>query len=86
MIMASFETGVTSYIHATATVHVYFPVDDRGNSHISCRNCYFYRENAHRCGLNWEVCEYPDKYVGSECPLKPVTDDRTGEVIDTTID
>lgn len=81
--MASFDTGVTSYIHATATVHVYFPVNERGNADISCRQCYYFRESQRRCALNWEVCEYPDRFVGSECPLKPDTDE-TGEIQTTT--
>ena len=29
--MADFESGVASYIHAQATVDVFFPVDKRGN-------------------------------------------------------
>ena len=78
--MANFDSGVSSYIHATATVDVFFPVDDRGNADISCRQCYYYRDSQHRCGLNWEICEKPDRYVGSQCPLQPVTNDDTGEI------
>lgn len=78
--MANFETGITSYIHSQAIVDVYFPIDDRGNSHVNCRNCYFYRDASHRCGLNYEICSFPDKYVGDACPLTPATDDDTGEI------
>lgn len=77
--MATFETGISSYIHAQAVVDVYFPVDSRGNEDISCRQCFFYRESTNRCGLNMEVCQYPNKYVGSGCPLYRVDDD-TGEI------
>ena len=78
--MANFESGVSSYIHAQAVVTVHFPVDHNGNADISCSQCYFFRESSKRCGLNWSVCEYPNKYVGSKCPLVRV-DESTGEVI-----
>ena len=81
--MASFDNGVSSYVHATATVDVYFPVDDRGNAHITCRHCYYYREASHRCGLNYEICSFPDKYVGDNCPLEPITDEN-GEINNNT--
>lgn len=77
--MANFESGVGSYIHAQAVVDVYFPVDHKGNEDISCSQCYFFRETQKRCGLNWEVCQYPNRYVGGSCPLVRVDDD-TGEV------
>lgn len=72
--MANFESGVASYIHAQAVVDVFFPVDRRGNADVSCSQCYFYRETSHRCGLNWEVCQYPNKYVGDSCPLVIVSE------------
>ena len=72
--MANFETGVASYVHAQATVDVFFPVDWKGNADISCNQCFFFRRNYSTCGLNGEVCQYPQKYVGSWCPLKPVED------------
>lgn len=77
--MACFETGVVSYIHAQAVVDVFFPVDHKGNADICCAQCYFFRESSKRCGLNWEVCAYPNKYVGDGCPLHQVNDD-TGEI------
>ena len=79
--MANFETGVSSYVHAQALVDVYFPVDDKGRSDISCSQCYFFREAAKRCGLNWEIVAYPNKYVGTSCPLQRVDED-TGELIE----
>ncbi len=77
--MASFDSGVSAYVHAQAVVDVYFPVDAKGNADISCSQCYYYRESSKRCGLNWEVCQYPNKYVGASCPLVRVDED-TGEV------
>lgn len=69
--MSQFESGVASYIHATATVHVYFPVDAKGNADISCKQCYYFRRASASCALNGKVCQYPDKYVGASCPLHP---------------
>lgn len=66
----SFESGVTAYVHGKATVDVYFPVDSRGNADISCQQCFFFREASRRCGLTGQISEYPNKYVGSHCPLE----------------
>ncbi len=68
--MASFDSGVAKYIHATATIKVTFPVDFKGNADISCYQCFFFRKNYRTCGLNGEICEYPEKFVGSHCPLE----------------
>lgn len=68
--MANFTSGVQSYIMTSATVEVGFPVDFHGNADICCHQCKFYRRNYRNCGLNGEICEYPEKYVGSHCPLK----------------
>lgn len=68
--MASFDSGVAKYIHATATIKVAFPVDFKGNADISCYQCFFFRKNYRTCGLNGEICEYPEKFVGSHCPLE----------------
>lgn len=67
--MADFESGVAEYVHAQAVVDVYFPVDFHGNADISCEQCYFFRRSYKTCGLNGEVCQYPNKYVGGSCPL-----------------
>lgn len=79
--MANFESGVSSYVKAQALVTVYFPVDAKGNADISCSQCYYFRESSKRCGLNWEICAYPNKYVGDSCPLQRIDDD-TGEIIE----
>lgn len=73
--MANFESGVASYIHAQAKVDVFFPVDARGNADISCNQCYYFRRSYRTCGLNGEVCQYPEKYVGASCPLEEVEEE-----------
>ena len=74
--MAFLDSGVVEYVHCQATVDVFFPVDNRGNADISCNQCFFFRRNYQTCGLNGEVCQYPNKYVGSCCPLKPVEEEN----------
>ena len=74
--MPNFDTGISDYIHAQATVDVFFPVDFRGNADISCSQCFFFRKNYQTCGLNGEVCQYPQKYVGGSCPLKPADENN----------
>lgn len=68
------ESGVSRYIECSATVHVFFPVDLRGNADVCCRQCQFYRKGYSKCGLNDAVVEYPEKYVGSRCPLEVAED------------
>ena len=76
-----FESGISDYVHAVAKIDVYFPVDSRGNSHICCEQCFYYRESSHSCALNHEVCAFPSKYVGGMCPLVSV-DDEQGKKVD----
>ena len=73
--MANFDSGVASYIHAQAKVDVFFPVDRRGNADISCNQCFYFRRSYKTCGLNGEVCQYPEKYVGASCPLEEVKEE-----------
>lgn len=68
--MANFESGVAGYVIGTATVRVFFPVDQKGNAEVCCRQCRFFRKTSCTCGLNGAVCYYPDKYVGDQCPLE----------------
>lgn len=70
--MPEFSRGVKEYIRARAVVEVTFPVDFRDNAEINCYQCKYYRS----CGLNGEICEYPDKYIGSRCPLTFYSDDK----------
>lgn len=76
--MAYFETGVASYIKTQAAVTVYFPVDFKGNADVSCNQCRFYRRQSRSCALNGEVVQYPERYVGVDCPLEEVKEDEPG--------
>ena len=68
--MARFDDGVSGYIIGKAIVTNAFPVDWRGNADICCDQCYYFRRTYKTCGLNGEVCQYPNKYVGASCPLQ----------------
>lgn len=65
----AFESGVASYVVGQATVTVCFPVDLRGNAHVSCSQCEFYSRTSNRCKLNGSLCAFPEKYIGQYCPL-----------------
>lgn len=67
--MANFESGVSGYVKAKATVEVHFPIDWRGSAEVACKHCDFFRRTSMRCGLNQSMVNFPDKYVGDECPL-----------------
>lgn len=73
--MPNFDSGVKSYIKATATVQVCFPVDWRDNPDVCCRQCNFYQRSTQRCALNQSIVEYPDKYIGSNCPLQFISEE-----------
>lgn len=68
--MANFDSGVSRYIKTVAVVEVGFPVDHRGSTEIACRHCKFFVNSTRRCALTQQVVNYPEKYVGSECPLE----------------
>ena len=75
--MADFSSGVARYIKAVAVVEVNFPVDFKGREEISCKHCQFYVRATQRCGLNQEVVNFPEYYVGHKCPLVPVEEEKT---------
>lgn len=66
----AFESGVKRYIRGSAKVEVFFPVDWKENSAISCNMCKFFSRSTGKCYLTQEVSEYPQHYVGSHCPLE----------------
>ena len=68
--MASFDTGVAGYVRTAAVVRVNFPIDFRGNEAIACIHCLYLSSNMRICQLNKAVVDYPEKYVGRECPLE----------------
>lgn len=73
--MANFENGVARYIKGRVTLTVGFPVDFRGNAEIACKHCKFYVRATQRCALNQEMINFPEKYVGVNCPLERIEDD-----------
>ena len=70
--MACFDSGVKSYITGSCTITVHFPVDERGNADISCRQCPYLSSNERMCQLNKQPTAYPHKRVGDFCPLSPI--------------
>lgn len=77
--MGRFENGVARYVLGKATVVAHFPVDSRGNADVSCSQCFFFRDASRRCGLTGEISEYPNKYVGSCCPLEMEEEGEDGK-------
>ena len=75
--MADFSSGVKRYIKARAVVEVNFPVDWRDKEEIACKHCQFYVRATQRCGLNQEIVNYPEYYVGYNCPLIPIEEGET---------
>lgn len=70
--MANFDSGVARYIKARAVVEVNFPVDFKGREEIACKHCPFYIRATQRCALNQEIVNYPEYYIGYNCPLQPI--------------
>lgn len=73
--MANFEHGVSRFIMGRVTLEVGFPVDLRGNAEIACKHCRFYVRATQRCALNQEIINFPEKYVGVNCPLERIEED-----------
>lgn len=73
--MADFDSGVKEYIKAHAVISVNFPVDYRGNADISCYQCRFFSRNTGVCQITKEISEYPQKYVGNNCPLETIEEE-----------
>lgn len=74
--MAQFDSGVKRYIKARVTLEVGFPVDWKDRADISCKQCPFYVRATQRCGLNQELVNYPEHYVGENCLLEAVEDEN----------
>ena len=74
--MANFDSGVARYVIGRATVTVGFPVDFKGNAEIACKHCPFFVRSTQRCGLNQEIVNFPEKYVGINCPLERIDIDE----------
>ena len=77
--MANFDSGVKRYIKTYAVVEVSFPVDWKNNAEIACKHCPYFVRATQRCALNQAVVNYPDRYVGNECPLQPIEEEKENE-------
>ena len=77
-----FETGVSSYVIGTCTVEVCFPVDHRGVPHVCCAMCDLWSKASGRCPLTHAISEFPDKYIGSRCPMNFEEKENTNNVPD----
>lgn len=78
--MANFDSGVKRYIKTYAVVEVSFSVDWKDNADISCKHCPYYVRATQRCALNQAIINYPEKYVGTECPLEIVDEGENENV------
>lgn len=68
-------SGVARYRTAYCLVKIQFPVDFKGNESIDCNHCDLFQKSSGRCPLTHMISEYPDRYVGSHCPLELEEDD-----------
>lgn len=78
--MANFDTGVSRFIKTRAVVEVGFPVDWRGNVEIACKHCNFFVQATRKCGLTQTVVNFPEKYVGNDCPLEIIEEEENENV------
>lgn len=67
--MANFDSGIARFITAKAVVTVHFPVDFKGREAVCCGQCPYLSASQRTCQLNKAPVQYPDKYVGYDCPL-----------------
>lgn len=79
--MANFDTGVKRYIKARAVVEVGFPVDWRDNEEIACKHCNFFIRATQRCGLTQTIVNFPERYIGTDCPLEPIREENENDEI-----
>lgn len=69
MAYQNFENGVKRYVVGLAVVEQKFPVDWKDREYRCCDMCNFYSHSGKRCNLTRKVCEFPENYVASHCPL-----------------
>lgn len=80
--MFKFDSGVTDYVVGQAIVTVFFPVDKRGVAEVACKHCKFYDPNRRLCWLTKDIVNYPEKFVGTDCPLDKICEDNMMEDIE----
>lgn len=67
--MPDFESGVKNYIMGRCQIMVTFPVDWNDKADVCCYQCKFFSRNNGICQITKEISEFPQKYIGSQCPL-----------------
>lgn len=68
--MRRFENGVQRFIRGEARVAVNFPVDWSDRAYVCCAQCPYLSSNERLCQLNKKPVQYPQKYIGYDCPLR----------------
>ena len=74
--MSNFDSGVKRFIMGRAVVEIGFPVDFKDRAEIACKHCNFFVRATQRCGLTQTIVNYPDHYVGADCPLEIVDENK----------
>lgn len=67
--MRDFDDGVKAYVTGECTTKVHFPIDWKDNADVCCYQCKYFSRTNGICHLTKEISEYPQKYIGSQCPL-----------------
>ena len=67
--MPNFESGVKSFITGECTIKVHFPVNWKGQADVKCTQCPFLSSNERMCQLNKQPVQYPNQFIGFDCPL-----------------
>lgn len=70
--MGVLDSGVKSYIITQTIITVGFPVSFSGMAEVNCYHCKYFTHSSGVCQLTKEVSEFPQRYVGSHCPLEIV--------------
>lgn len=65
----SLENGVKRFVKARTAIEIAFPVDWNGREYICCAQCPYLSSNERMCQLNKRPVQFPQKYVGYDCPL-----------------
>lgn len=77
--MACFDSGVKRYIKARCVVEIGFPVDWKDNPDISCKHCNFFVRATQRCAITQQIVNFPERYVGTCCPLEIIEENKENE-------
>lgn len=70
--MSSLDNGVKAFLMTQTVITVGFPIGFSGQVEQNCFHCKFFTHSSGVCQLTKEVSEFPQRYVGSHCPLELV--------------